>query len=154
MKKWERIVDRLITDAIGDGDVSQLSGAGKRLPTKDEGHTPREWRAAFKMMDDHNVMPEWIAAGARLDQAEAALRMQINSRAQQHRRKVARAETTSQGATAVESDWIRYRGRFLERVESYNREALVYNLSLPRGIPHRQILRGEALIEQALQRDS
>ena len=106
------------------------------------------------MMDDHNVMPEWIAAGARLDQAEAALRMQINSRAQQHRRKVARAETTSQGATAVESDWIRYRGRFLERVESYNREALVYNLSLPRGIPHRQILRGEALIEQALQRDS
>ena len=154
MKKWERAVDRLINEAIGDGDVSHLTGAGKRLPTKDESHTPSEWRAAFKMMDDHNVMPEWIAAGARLDQAEAALRKQLNSRAQQHRRKLARAESTSQATAAVESDWIRYRGRFLERVERYNREALVYNLTLPRGIPHRQILQGEALIEQALRRDS
>ena len=154
MKKWERIVDRLITDVIGDGDVSHLTGAGKRLPSKDETHTPNEWRAAFKMMDDHNVMPAWIATGARLDQVEAALRKQINSRAQQHRRRLALAETTSQATAAVESDWFRYRGRFLERVESYNREALVYNLTLPRGIPHRQILQGEALIEQALRRDS
>lgn len=153
MKRWERIVDRLITDAIGDGNVSQLSGAGKRLPSKDETHTPSEWRAAFKMMDNHNVMPAWISTGARLDQMEAALRKQINSRAQQYRRKLARAETSSQATAAVESDWIRYRGRFLERVESYNREALVYNLTLPRGIPHRQILQGEALIEQALRRD-
>ncbi|MCY4063712.1 MAG: DUF1992 domain-containing protein [Chloroflexi bacterium] len=154
MKKWERIVDRLISDAIGDGDVSHLSGAGKRLPTKDESHTPSEWRAAFKIMDDHDVMPEWVATGARLDKTDAALRKQIKTRAQQHRRQLARARATSQDSVAVESDWIRYRARFLERVERYNREALVYNLTLPRGIPHRRILRGEALIEQALQRDS
>lgn len=153
MKKWERIVDRLINEAIGDGDVSQLTGAGKRLPTKDESHTPSDWRAAFKMMDDHNVMPEWIATGARLEKMEAALRTEINRRARQHRRKLARADATSQGAAAVESDWIRYQGQFLARIERYNREALLHNLTLPRGISHRRILQGEALIEQALRRD-
>lgn len=154
MNKWERIADQLINEAIGDGNVSHLPGAGKRLPSIDERHTPSEWRAAFKMMEDHNVMPEWIAAGKRLEQLETALRTQINSRAQQHRQKLARAEATSHGAAAGDSDWIRYRARFLERVERYNREALVHNLTLPSGIPHRPILRGEALIEQALRRDS
>ncbi len=153
MKKWERIVDRLINEAIGDGDVSHLSGAGKKLPTRDESHTPSEWRAAFKMMDDHNVMPEWIATAGRLEQMEAALRKQLETRAQQHRQKLAGAEATSQSAAGVESDWIRYRGEFLARVERYNREALLHNLTLPKGIPHRQILGGEALIEQALRRD-
>ena len=154
MKKWDRIVDRLINDAIGDGDVSHLSGAGKRLRRTDETHTPSEWRAAYKMMEDHNVMPEWIATGARLEQMEAALRKQINARALDYRRKLARAEATSQGADPIESDWIRYRGRFLERVERYNREALVHNLTLPSGIPHRPILQAEALIEGALRRDA
>ena len=154
MKKRERIVDRLITDAIGDGDVSHLTGAGKRLPAKYESHTPSEWRAAFKMMDDHNVMPAWISTGTRLDEVEAALRKQINSGAQDYRWKLARAEATTQRATAVESDWNRFRGRFLERVKRYNRDALVHNLTLPKGIPHRQMLQGEVLIEQALRRDS
>ena len=153
MKKWERIVDRLINDAIGDGDVSHLSGAGKRLPTRDDSHTPSEWRAAFKMMDDHNVMPAWIATGTRLQQMEAALRKEIKTRAQQRRQKLTQAAAESQIAASVESDWTRYQRRFLARVERYNREALHYNLTLPKGIPHRQILRGEALIERALRRD-
>ncbi len=154
MKKWERIADQLINEAIGDGDVSHLPGAGKRLPTKDESLTPSEWRAAFKMMEDHNVMPEWIANGARLEKMEAELREQINSRANEHRRKLARAKASIQDAAGAESDWNRYQARFLERVERYNREALVHNLTLPSGIPHRHILIGEALIEGALRRDA
>ena len=156
MNKWERIVDRLITDAIGDGDVSHLSGAGKKLPKKDERHTPSEWRAAFKIMDDHDVMPEWIARGKQLEQLEAALCEQIERRAQRYLRDrlLARIDASSEAAARVESDWNRYRGRYLERVERFNRDVLVYNLTLPSGIPHRPILRGEALIEQALRRDA
>ena len=153
MKKWERIVDRLVSDIIGDGDVSHLPYAGKKLPLKDDSSTPAELRAAFKIMEDHNVTPEWIEAGARLEQMESALRGQVEMRARQYQRRWARAEGTIADAARIESEWSRYREQFLERVERYNREVLIYNLTLPRGIPHRQILRGEPLLEQALRRE-
>ncbi len=156
MQKWERIVDRLIADSIGDGDVSHLPGAGKRLPLNDDPNTPDDLRAAFKILDDHNVAPEWIEASRRLEDKEAALRSQLTTRAQKHKRDLRRVrqEASATRAQAVDSKWRRYQREFLERVERYNREALVYNLNLPKGIPHRQTLRGELLIEQALRRKS
>lgn len=152
MKKWERLVDRLITDSIGDSDVSHLPGAGKSLPQTYNSTTPDDLRAAFKLMEDHNVMPEWIEAGRRLEELEASLRRQIEARTQQHLRELQRArqDPGSRLVAQLESSWHRYQARFLERVKRYNREALSYNLTLPKGIPHRQALRGEQLIEQAL----
>ena len=154
MKKWERLVDRLITDSIGDGDVSDLPGAGKNLPLAHDSNTPDELRAAFKIMDDHNVMPEWIEVGKRLEGLEASLREQIEARTRRYLQELqgARQEPGSPRAAKLEASWHRYRAQFLERVTRYNREALTYNLTLPKGIPHRQALRGEHLIEQALRR--
>lgn len=156
MRKWERIVDRLIADSIGNGDVSHLPGAGRRLPLTNDPNTPDNLRAAFKIMEDHNVAPEWIETSRRLEDKEAALRSQLETRAQKHKRDLRRVrqETSAARAQAVESKWRRYQRQFLERVERYNREVLVHNLTLPKGIPRRQTLRGELLIEQALQRES
>lgn len=156
MRKRERAVDRLIAGSIGDGDVSHLPAAGKRLPLNDHPNTPDDLRAAFKIMEDHNVAPDWIEASRRLEEKEAALRSQLATRAQKHKRDLRRArqEASDARAQALDSKWRRYQRQFLERVERYNREALVYNLNLPKGIPHRQTLRGERLIEQALRRKS
>lgn len=156
MKKWERIVDRQVADAIGDGDVSHLSGAGKQLALPDDSRTPDELRAAFKIMGDHNVMPEWIAAGKRLEQAEATLRSQIQTAARQYRRRLCsvRAESKQAMQDSAERNWKRKREAYLESVDRYNREVLAYNLTLPRGIPHKPLLRGETLIKQALENDS
>lgn len=155
MEKWERIVDRLIVESIGDGDVSHLPGSGKKLSLNEDSNTPPDLRVAFKIMQDHDVMPEWIEAGKRLAQVEAELRSQLRERARRRQSKTdaACSAATAAHAEKVESAWRRYQEKFLERVERYNREALAYNLALPSGIPHRQILRGEALIKQALRRE-
>ena len=156
MKKWERIVDRLVIDAIGDGDVSHLSGAGKKLALQDDSNTPNELRAAFKIMDDHHVMPEWITAGKRLEQSEAKLRRRIQMATQRYQRKRSQAGNDPSSALQAkqESNWNRYKEDILERVDRYNREVLVYNLTLPSGIPHRQQLQGGILIEQAMRNDN
>ena len=155
MTKWERIVDRLIAESIGDGDVSHLPAAGKRLPLNDESNTPADMRAAFKIMEDHNVAPDWIEAGKRLEQAEAKLRRQLRERARRHLRDLdrARSDAHSKRRERVQSTWLQYRARFLERVERYNREALTHNLALPKGIAHRRTMRGEQLIERTLQEE-
>lgn len=155
MTKWQRIVDRLIAESIGDGDVSHLPAAGKRLPLNDESNTPDDMRAAFKIMEDHNVTPDWIEAGKALEQAEAKLRRQLGERARRYLRDLDRAHSDahSKRRERVQSSWLQYRARFLERVERYNREALTHNLALPKGIAHRQTLRGEQLIERTLQEE-
>lgn len=155
MRKWERIVDRLIAESIGDGNVSHLPAAGKRLPLGDESHTPDELRAAFKIMEDHNVAPDWIETGKRLEQAEAELRRQLRQRARRYLRDLDHARLDAKAArrATVQSTWLQYRARFLERVERYNRDALTHNLTLPKGIAHRQTLRGEQLIERTLQEE-
>ena len=81
MKKWQDIVDQLVKDVVGDGDISHLPGAGRPLQLQDESHTPTELRAAHKIMNDNNVLPDWVAAGRALDQLEEKLRLQIRMRA-------------------------------------------------------------------------
>ena len=152
MKKWEGAVDRQIAAMIGDGDVSHLPGAGQKLTLKDSGSAPNEWRAAFKIMEDHNVTPEWIETGQRLERMACALRRQIKERARQYRRESRKATAKRELALAakVESKWKRFREDCLKRVERYNREALAHNLTLPAGLPHKPVLRPNRLIERAL----
>jgi len=153
MRPWKRIVDRQIADIIGDGDVSHLPGAGVKLPLKDDSATPREWRAAFKIMDDHHVTPAWMEAGRRLDQMEADLRLKVNERARSYARELRKAKAADRPrlAASVESKWNRFKEDYRKRIASYNREALVHNLSLPAGIPHKAVLRADTLVQRALQ---
>lgn len=153
MSDWKRNVDRQIAEIIGDGDVSHLPGAGERLPLKDESTTPGEWRAAFKIMHDHHVMPEWIEAGKRLDQLETSLRSQAQERARRHTRELRRAAVCGapEQCARVDSRWNRFQADYRKRIEGYNREALVHNLRLPAGIPHKPVLRADILIQRALQ---
>ena len=139
MNRWERIVDKLVTDIIGDGDVSHLPGAGKRLNLKNNSATPGEWRAAMKIMEDHHVMPDWIASGKALEEKEAKLRNQINSRARRYLREssVTQMGDASLNREQIDSSWRSYIEDFRELTERYNRDLLIYNLKLPKGIPHK-----------------
>ena len=86
MKRWKDSVDRQLQDTIGDGDISHLPGAGKPLKLRDESLTPAEFRVAHKIMGDHEMIPDWIAAGRLLEQLEARLRQQLKHRAARYLR--------------------------------------------------------------------
>ena len=152
MKKWEMVVDQLVQEVIGNGDVSHLPGAGKPLHLDDDSLTPAELRAAHKILGDHNVMPDWISSRKLLDQAERNLQKQILGRAARY---IAGKRTTHPPGQAkleslLEEDWKRSRDKFLEQIERYNRDVLNQNLKVPRGVPHKPLLDGEDMIERAL----
>ena len=153
LSKWENIVDRLLRDSIGDGDISRLPGAGKRLKLEDESLTPPDLRAAHKIMQDNAVTPDWIAEGHRLDQLEASLRQQIHKRGTRYKQERTHASASGDSSRSIraEKSWQQYVEDYLERVERYNRDALLYNLKAPQGIKHKQILKGKDLIRRSLQ---
>ena len=147
MKGWQLRIDRQIAEIIGDGDISHLPGAGEKLPLNDSSSAPSEWRAAFKIMDDHNVTPEWIAAGKQLEQLEAALCQQIDKRARRYLRETASSDAVQ--AASGDANWKRYIETFRQRIERFNRDVLLFNLKLPAGIARRRTLDAEALIRRA-----
>ena len=152
MRRWERLVDQRIADLIGDGDVSHLPGAGKPLSLELDKHSPDEFRLAHKIMADNDVMPDWVAAGKALGELEAKLRKQVTVKAEAFVKKCKSAESGGQTSFGIQHEdrWKAYAAAFREQVGRFNREVLLYNLKLPAGLPHRQVLAGDALIDQAL----
>lgn len=156
MKKWELVVDHLLQEAIGNGDVSHLPGAGKPLQLEIDKHTPADLRAAHKILDDHNVIPDWIVSRQLLDQAETKLEKRARRRAGRY---LAERQAALQAGNAMllskfEEDWKRFKQKFMELTEDYNRDVLKHNLAAPPGIPHKPFLQGEQMIERALQAQS
>ncbi len=149
--RWDRIADQGARQLIGDGDVSHLPGAGKRLSLDDE-HVPRELRTAYKIMADNEVLPDWIAAGKALATQERKLRDRLVARARRHCQnlELALAAGENHRQAKIEAAWRSFAAEFEEEVERYNREALVYNLKLPPSLPKRQHLRADKLLERAL----
>ena len=148
MDKWRKAIDQQLQSAIGDGDVSQLPGAGSPLRLDDDSYAPADMRAANKIMRDHNVTPAWVQNGKALDEREEQLRKQIKDAAKRYMRGKGRANPAQ--AAAAEKAWRRSQADFLERLSRFNRDILTHNLSAPRGLPHRLSLHGEALINDAL----
>ena len=103
-----------------------------------------------KIMQDHNVTPEWIAAGKSLAQNETQLRNEVGSSAQRYTEELAAAKLSALRRDTSKR-WSRYVANFQKRVERHNREVLLYNLKAPKGIAHKQVLDGETLIQRALQ---
>lgn len=152
MKRWQYIVDQLLIDAIGDGDVSHLPGAGKPLPLADESHSPEESRVAFKIMRDHNVLPGWIETARALAQQEAELRRRIAELARTCREGLSSPNMPGEarlGAQLTQDADLR---EWRERILRHNREVLQLNLKLPASLPHKPALNADLLIEQALRR--
>ncbi len=152
LNRWDRIADQGAREVIGDGDVSHLPGAGKRL-SLDEQHVPGDMRVAYKIMADNEVMPDWITAGKALEKKERQLREQLNARARRYRQASGSAQSrdASHRQAAVEANWKRFIAEFQAEIERYNREALLYNLKLPPSLPKRAHLRADKLLERALQ---
>lgn len=148
MDRWARIVDHLLSQVIGNGDISDLPGAGKPLPLNEECHTPQDQRAAFKIMQDNEVVPEWMALAKSVEQSEAQIRAEIESRAKE----LAAEVNDDRSGTTGNREITRSRcvNRLEERIERHNRDVLLHNLKAPIGIKHRPILTSDKLIKQAL----
>jgi len=155
MKRWETLVDRMVRDVIGDGNISHLPGAGKPLDLNINEHTPDDMRITFKIMQDNNLAPDWMSVGKVLEQKEEKLRKQIQIRATRFQQQLTdvRRKGTILKEIEIEDKWKKYIKDFANQVEKYNKEVLLYNLNAPNSILHKQMLVAKKLIENSLNQE-
>src|SRR3954465_13749578 len=67
-KNQQSWLDQHMQSLIGDGNVSHLSGSGKRLALDENTYEPSTMRLANRMMKDNNVLPAWMQLGRELEE--------------------------------------------------------------------------------------
>ncbi len=146
LNRWQSEVDREIEKVMKKAQEEGLPGQGKPLKLDDDAHTPNEKRMAYKIMKDNDVLPEWIMMGKDLDK----LRQKIETQAQ---RLIKDRDLGLAGARDdavrrnVEAVYQRGVQRLDQQIAYYNDRVLTYNLKVPHGINHRQILRLQAILK-------
>ena len=132
-ERWQSLIDRQINQMRQDGDLDNLPGAGKPLNLNDDLHTPEHLRAAYRIMKNANVVPDWMVAAQELDAKRAQLLDDIQ--------RAARAYASSQNIQlSGERAWQRAQKFFREGAAAYNKQVLNYNLKAPPGISHKSLI--------------
>lgn len=81
MSSWERLVENRIQEALARGEFANLRGKGRRVDLSEYFSAPEEWRAAYALMKNADVLPREVE----LLQEIAVLKAQLAERPEAER---------------------------------------------------------------------
>ncbi len=156
-RDWEGVVDKQIRDAIERGEFDNLSGRGKPIDLGENPFTPREWRLAYKVMEDAGVSPEWIEQDKEIRREVAKLAALLENGAGSLREQVAKAKRLAQDQMIAEHKRLREEREhacagYLQRATELNRQIDFFNLKAPVARLQHPRLRIEEAIELFLKK--
>ena len=137
-ERWQSKIEQAIQQAIQDGQIDHLPGAGRPLDLHDDANVPDDMRLAYKIMAANDVAPEWIMLGKTLTKKESDLHKAI-----------AKAIETTNKIANPDAFWQQSKRALQAKADAYNSEVLSYNLKVPAGIPHRTLFDLEQAINRA-----
>src|SRR5687768_2081909 len=104
----EIIADRKIRDAQEEGAFDDLPGKGKPLSLDFDPRVPPEQRAAYRLMKEARILPDWIQLDKEIRQAQHAWETRLE------RFSIRRAEAVEHAVRAAEEPRFDHeRDRFL-----------------------------------------
>lgn len=147
MEHWESLIDRQIKNAIGDGQMSDLPGAGKPLQLGEDATTPPELRMAYKLLKDNDLVPDWIMMGRELDEQRETLLKSLLTSAQMF---VANKNSDSLTRARAYQTWETKQKTIRQQAEQLNKQITTYNLKVPVGVTHKLPVNIDREITRAL----
>lgn len=115
---FEMLVDQLIEQARAAGAFDNLPGAGKPLRYDDDGLTPEELRAGFRMLKNAGFAPLWIEARRDIDHERSRIASWLRHANHRWPRLPAAIRT-------------RMRAEYREMLTNLQRQITSYNLTAP-----------------------
>lgn len=109
----EIIADRKIRDAQDEGVFDDLPGKGKPLNLDFDPRVPPELRAAYRMMKDAQLLPDWIQLDKEIRQRQTQWEARVEAYAA--RREEDAAHRPARGSKGYDEDLDRARERFFYR---------------------------------------
>jgi hypothetical protein len=79
MSWFEIIADRKIRDAQDEGTFENLPGKGKPLHLETDLRVPPELRAAYRLMKEARILPDWIQLDKEIRQRQAQYQVRLEA---------------------------------------------------------------------------
>lgn len=130
MDRWESEIDKSIREFLNGGVTSNLEGAGKPLRLSDDANVPDDMRVAYKIMAEHEILPEWIELGKELEKRAENLHRAIKQHVTAYKEGLQRAKSPTEQDHIV-AVWESAQKKLAEQVKEYNDKVLTYNLKVP-----------------------
>ncbi len=99
---------------------------------------------AYKILLDNDLAPEWMIMGKELEEKRALLLHDLQRAASKYHQ-------ASRIGITTERTWKRAQTLFRDGAQSYNKQALTYNLKVPPGVNHKEQLDIEGEIARVLE---
>ena len=132
----DKPVEEKITDAMERGEFDNLPGAGKPLRLEHDRLVPPEYRLAYRIMRDNDVLPDWVILQREIDHLIQRARDDLDAAVQYF----LQVETELADKHGVENVQRRLRARdvrdealsaFRACVPEINKKIALFNLKVP-----------------------
>jgi hypothetical protein len=140
-ERWQSEIDREIQRALSDKEAPPLPGTGRPLNLKKHANTPDTMWAAYNILAENDMAPEWIMMGKDLEKQEAALRDGLARAVKVYRSGLADVDRAANAASYRRNVEAVFRKaiRGLEAdAAAHNKLVLSFNLKAPAGVSHRR----------------
>jgi hypothetical protein len=140
----EIIADRKIREAQDEGKFDDLAGKGRPLQLENDRRVPPELRAAYRLMKEAQILPDWIELDREVRRRQEAWSARLETFARRREEEAAALAGRTPGE-ALQARLDRQRDLFLEQAAAELRalNALIDRLNLIVPTPAQQRLRAD-----------
>lgn len=139
MNRRESAVEKLIREAMEQGEFDNLQGKGKPIDLRENPYEDPDLRTAHRLLRNAGFAPAWLEE-----------RKDIDARLEEARVTLTRAWSIYGGVKQGEThpEWVRNLNEFRELVAELNNRIRLYNLKAPSVVFHRRKIDEERLIQE------
>jgi DnaJ family protein C protein 28 len=141
MNRLESLAEKMLREAIENGEFDDLPGKGEPLDLKENPFEDPDLRVVHRLLRNAGFAPAWIEE-----------RKDIDAEFEAARTKLSRAWALFGKSENAPSDheWERSVQEFREKVAELNQRTRVYNLKAPAAVFHRRHIDADKIIEMII----
>lgn len=137
MTRLESAVEKLIREAMEEGQFDNLQGKGEPLDLRENPFEDPDLRTAHRLLRNAGFAPAWLEE-----------RKDIDFQLEESRKILTRAWEIYGSQNDLHPEWTRNLREFRERVVELNERIRLYNLKAPAAVFHRRVIEAERLISE------
>jgi len=138
MNRLESLAEKMLREAIENGEFDDLPGKGEPLDLKENPFEDPDLRVVHRLLRNAGFAPAWIEERKDIDAEFEAARTKLSR---------AWALFGPGGKSPSDHEWERNVREFREKVAELNQRIRIYNLKAPAAVFHRRHIDADKIIE-------
>lgn len=137
MKRLESLTEKMIREAIENGELDNLPGKGEPIDLSENPFEDPDLRTVHRLLRNAGFAPAWIEERKDIEATAEAAKLQLQ-----------RAWELYGSKSQDDANWRRNLSEFEKKVEELNDRTRIYNLKAPATVFHRRVMDAKRVVNE------